>query len=63
MTTINNYTEQIRDICNYAQKIGFNAETGDYDKLMQDWMEYGRKRHNAIVDNKERAIKILRSIH
>jgi len=61
-TQIAQYSNEIADVAAFAAKIGFDVNNGNWDELMFKWIEFGRKRHNAILDNKEQAIKILKSI-
>lgn len=57
-TAIENYSIEIADLAAYAIKTGFNAENGNFDELVKNWIEFGRKRYEAIMRDKDQAIKI-----
>lgn len=60
MNTINQYSNEIKDIAQYAAKVGFNPETDCFDTFMQKWLEMGRKRHEVVMNDKSQAIKIIK---
>lgn len=55
------YKMAIESLVAFAKSSNFNAD-GDFDKLINDWIENSRKQHSEILKRKESVIGIVKAI-
>lgn len=56
------YSEQINSIKLFAKRINFDSVNGDYNQLLINWIEDGRKFQVNIETNKSEVLRIMKQL-
>ena len=62
MHDLSKYSEQIKSIALFAKRINFDSINGDYNDLLSNWIEDGRKFQVNIEANKSEVLRIMKQL-
>lgn len=57
---LSGFQNEINSIALFAKRINFDVENGDFSELVRLWLLDGQKFMNAVQDNKDQAISIVK---